>query len=430
MGRFAILSLLYIVQGLPFGFQTTALPVFMRLHGMSLSAVGFASALSLPWMLKALWAPVVDRYHSPRWGRRRSWIIPMQWGLGIACAAAALMTPSGLTEEASSEAITALLVLIAIMNLFAATMDIAVDGLAIDLLEERELGHGNIAQVVGYKVGMILGGGLLVWATEDLGWSALFWSMAALVFLVSIITCLWREPDVEAKRGVKPAAGLKDVLGLLKRALRLRGALWFLAFIATYKIGEVMADVMFKPFLVDSGYTVGQIGAWVGTWGMVFSVVGSFAGGMLASRIGLVRAVFLTAVARAVAVALEAALAYFGTSEASVIAVTAYEHLAGGALTTAMFAFMMSRVDARIGATHYTLLATIEVLGKTPGAWFSGLFAESMGYFGLFVFATALSFAFLFLLIPISRLPAGEDLQPKGTVGAEGEAEGIVERER
>lgn len=422
MRRFAILGALYFVQGLPFGFQTTALPVYLRSEGVSLSGVGFASALSLPWMLKALWAPAVDRYSSRRWGRRRSWILPMQLGLFLACVLAA--------QVSAEDALTSLLVLVASMNLFAATMDIAVDGLAIDLLEEHELGHGNIAQVAGYKVGMLTGGGLLVWATESLGWSALFWGMAALVAIVSVMTLLWQEPPSGFHRDGATPPQWKDVLGVLARALKSRSSTWLLLFIATYKVGEVMADVMFKPFLVDAGYSVAQVGLWVGTWGMAFSLAGSFVGGMMASRVGLVRAVFITALARAVAVALEAWLAFVGTSDVSVIGVTAYEHFAGGALTTAMFALMMSRVDVRIGATHYTLLATVEVLGKMPGAWFSGVIAEKLGFRALFSIATVLSFAFLLLLIPISRTPKDSELDAEDAVGGESEAEGIIDGER
>ena len=91
MKRFGLLALLYFVQGLPFGFQSTALPVYLRAEGISLESIGFASALALPWMLKALWAPLVDSRFSARLGRRRSWILPMQ--AGLMCCIAASMTP-------------------------------------------------------------------------------------------------------------------------------------------------------------------------------------------------------------------------------------------------------------------------------------------------------------------------------------------------
>ena len=186
MGRkLGILWALYFVQGLPFGFQATALPVYLREAGLSLTAIGFATALSLPWMLKAFWAPLVDRYGSKKFGRRRSWILPLELVLAALCIMAAFLDPhSGLKS---------LLALVFLMNLAAATMDIAVDGLAIDLLSLKELGKGNIAQVVGYKIGMLTGGGLLVWASGKIGWQGLFLSMAGLIFLVAIVTTGYRE---------------------------------------------------------------------------------------------------------------------------------------------------------------------------------------------------------------------------------------------
>ena len=127
----ALLLALYFVQGLPFGFQAVALPVYLRQQGASLAEIGLVGVLAAPWMLKMLWAPLVDRYHWPRLGRRRSWILPAQAGLALSCAAAA-----------------------------------AVGGTNLTLL----LGLGNAAQVVGFKFGMLTGGGLLVWMSQWIGW--------------------------------------------------------------------------------------------------------------------------------------------------------------------------------------------------------------------------------------------------------------------
>jgi MFS family permease len=169
------LSVLYLVQGLPFGFQANALAALLRDQGVSMTHITLTTALALPWSLKALWAPLVDRHHVRALGRRRSWILPMQLLLALSMIAAAFapVHPDPLP----------LLSLVLLMNLFAATMDIAVDGLAVDLLRDTELGAGNAAQVVGYKIGMLAGGGLLVWVSErfGLGWQGLFFAMAALV---------------------------------------------------------------------------------------------------------------------------------------------------------------------------------------------------------------------------------------------------------
>lgn len=391
------LSLLYFVQGLPFGFQATSLPVLLRQQGVSLTGIGLAGALALPWMLKIIWAPAVDRYSSARWGRRRTWILPMQLGLAAAATAAAFVSPE--TQ------LTTLLVLVLLMNFFAATMDIAVDGLAVSLLSTEELGLGNIAQVVGYKLGMLTGGGLLLWASADIGYEGVFAAIAALTLGVFALTFPFREPL--ASSGVPPT--MREIAGALTRWAKKPGALWILAFIATYKLGESMADMMFKPFLVDRGFGPEEIGLWVGTWGMVFSVAGSFAGGLLASRVPILRAIAIAAALRALPVLGELWLVYQEPLPAQVIAVTSAEHFFGGALTTAMFAFMMSQVDRRIGATHFTALAVVEVAGKSPAAWGSGLLADASGYAGIFAMAAAVSVAYLALLVPVGRAASDGD---------------------
>jgi hypothetical protein len=292
------------------------------------------------------------------------------------------------------------------MNLFAATMDIAVDGLAVDLLEMHELGKGNIAQVVGYKIGMLTGGGLLVWASGRIGLEGLFLSMAALVGLSALVTVFYKERhhrDRQLPGSPLDHPTIAKVLGLLRRSLAKPGAGWLLVFIGTYKLGENMADTMFKPFLVDAGYQAQEIGLWVGTWGMLFSIVGSTCGGLAASRWPLLRVVGIAAALRALPVAGEWWLSLVEPTEIRVIGVTCAEHFFGGALTTALFAFMMSRVDRRIGATHYTALAAVEVWGKQPAAMVSGVITDATSYPFIFGLAFVLSVAYLLLLVPLGR---------------------------
>lgn len=407
--KLGLLGALYFVQGMPFGFQVTALPVYLRTQGISVKTISFLGLLSAPWMLKALWAPLVDRYGSERIGRRKSWILPLQLALAATCAAAAFALSQG--------TLPMLLGLVFLMNLFAATQDIAVDGLAVDLLNREELGLGNSAQVVGYKVGMLTGGGLLVWASERIGWQGLFLSMAALCLVVFGITLFAREPRPTASTstGPGPRVHWREVLQRLKAAMLLPGARWLLLFIGTYKLGEMMTDVLYKPFLVDAGITAGQIGLWLGTWGITTSLLGSLVGGVLATRMPLLGALTLTASLRILPLVGRWWLASSGVTEAGFVGVTLAEEFFGGALTTVMFAFMMSRVDRRIGATHYTLLASVEVLGKFPGGPIGGVLAQDYGwsYARVFLLGIVLSVAFLGLLVPLRKHRAGV-----GTPGA------------
>jgi MFS family permease len=398
--RLGLLSSLYFVQGLPYGFQATALPAILRSQGMSLAGIGLLGVLFLPWILKALWAPLIDRWGSTTFGPRKSWIVPLQLALVLTCLGAAL-TPPG-------KALTALLVLVLFMNLFAATMDIAVDGLAVDTLRRSELGYGNAVQVVGYKVGMITGGGLLLWASRYLGWQGIFVCMAAATLLVLLITIRVDERRYARPREVAPETpdSVRAIVAVLMRTCLTPGGLWLLLLVATYKLGESMADTMFRPFLVDAGISLPTIGLWLGTYGLVFSLVGSIAGGLLASRMTLQLALGITATLRVFPLIGQWALAsgWLSLETPQVLSVICAEGFFGGALTTATFAYMMSRVERSIGATHFTALASIEVLGKILGTTLSGFLAEHLGYEGLFASSVALSFAFL-LLLPRIRTP-------------------------
>jgi MFS transporter, PAT family, beta-lactamase induction signal transducer AmpG len=395
--KLAILSTLYFVQGLPYGFQLIALPVYLRGAGVSLTGIGLASALSLPWVFKVVWGPAVDRWGSPRFGRRRSWIVPLQLSLLTSCVIAAYVPPD--------RGLWTLLAMVFLMNLFASTMDVAVDGMAVDLLRVEELGYGNVAQVVGYKLGILTGGGLLVWASGRIGWHGLFLAMSALIAAAVAVTFAFREPPPKEDRTHE---SLGAIVAALWQALRVPGTGFLLLFIGTYKLGETMADAMFKPFLFDEAhFTAQQVGFWLGTWGMVLSLTGSFLGGVLASRIGILHAVAIASGLRALAVAGEWWLSLVEPTTSRVAAVIAVESLFGGAVTTAIFAYMMSRVDRRIAATHYTLLATVEVFGKQLASWISGFVADLTGYPTLFLIATVLAVAFLGLLIPVYRMEAG-----------------------
>ena len=128
--------------------------------------------------------------------------------------------------------------------------------------------------MVGYKLGMLTGGGLLVWASDSIGWRGLFLAMAGLSLLVLGVAALARrlasapldESPAPANAPAGAAPRLREVLAIALRASSAPGMLWLLAVIATYKLGESMSDVLYKPFLVDSGLTAGPIGFWSGTW--------------------------------------------------------------------------------------------------------------------------------------------------------------------
>ena len=403
----ALLSALYFVEGLPWGLQSQALPIYLRTQHETLTAIGLLNALSLPWMTKALWAPLVDRYGGAKFGRRKTWIVPLQALLVLT-----FLIGARFTGRADMKA---LLVSVFVMNLLSATMDIAVDALAVDVLRERELGTGNITRVVGYKAGSLVSGGLLVWATKSIGWPGLFVGMGAITFVVLLVTLVTPEPrgpdEEDATAGPKKGPSLSAILAMLRETFRIPGTVAFFAFVATYKAGEQLVDSMFKPFLIDAGFQASDVGLWVSTFGMVASLSGSFLGGILASRWVLLRAVTWTAILRLVPLFAVIVLTLGRPTPLGVIMTTVAEHFFGGLLTTATFALMMARTDRRMGATHYAIIATVEMLGKAPVPMIAGPLAEKFGYTAVFTTGAVISAVLLTLLIPLRKLGGAMPLQ-------------------
>ena len=179
--KIILLGSLYLAQGLPYGFFTQALPVLLRDAGYSLKAISATSLLFLPWALKFLWAPFVDHR-----GTRKAWLLPLQ----CAGVAGALL----LSRIDLGTGLVVLLVAAFLFNLVAACQDIATDGLAVRILDPRERGLANGIQVGAYRIGMILGGGLLLWVFAKSGWTTMFACMAALLALTVLPVLPLREP--------------------------------------------------------------------------------------------------------------------------------------------------------------------------------------------------------------------------------------------
>lgn len=393
------LSLLYLVEGIPFGFQTQALPLVLRGQGVSLPVLGGLELLTLPWLAKPLFAIFVDRYPGRALGRRRAWLLPSQaLATVVALGAALLVGQHGLPVV-----IGALLLL----NLCAAVLDVAVDALAVDLLGPGDLGLGNAAQVAGYKVGMLAGGWALGNVLGSAGFRGVLLGMAFATLVVFALTLRFREPaSASASASVPSFSGL---FTRLRAAATLPGTLSLLLVVGTYKLGESLIDPMFKLYVVDAGHRPRDVLAWFAAAGLAASIAGSIGGGVLATRLPRHRALFLAAALRLGPLAYEWWLAHAGAppSAHAVQVAVVLENFFGGALTTTLFAYMMGRVDKQIGATHFALLAEVEFLGKVPAASLSGVLAAHLGYANVFAIGVALSALYL-AVIAFVRPPAAE----------------------
>lgn len=233
-----------------------------------------------------------------------------------------------------------------------------------------------------------------------LRWPALFVGMG-LIVLVALGASLFAKEV--PRRGPTAMPRLVDVLVALKRALAAPGSGALIVFIVTYKLGENVAEVIWKPWLVDAGFTDAFIGGAFGVTSMATSIAGSLVGGVLATRMTSERALWIPAGGRILPLLGQAAITAWGGGPAWIITVVGLEHFFGGALTTVVFALMMARVDKRIGASHYTVLAGIEVFGKMPAGPLAGVMAQHTGYAATFLVAAALTAAQLATIPALGR---------------------------
>jgi PAT family beta-lactamase induction signal transducer AmpG len=391
--RLSLLTSLYFAQGLPFGFFTQFLPVMLRQQGVSLQAIGASYLLALPWSLKFLWAPLVDRYGSERFGRRRSWIVPIQAITVVTLIALSFVDPRG--------ALKLLFLSILAFNVLASTQDIATDGLAVDILREKERGLGNAIQVAGYRVGMIVGGGLLLPLYERVHWGGTLLAMALAMALASIPILLHREQSAPRpqssdeqgpyrSRGALSSAAKGMLQSVTAFGWRRPGIVPWVLMLLTYKTGDSIASGMVRPFTVDMGASLAQIGWMLGILGFSMGLLGAVVGGALVNALGRRRALVSFGLLQALSVAVYAWIALARPSVHALAFAAGFEHFAGGCATAALFTVMMDVCRPSKSATDYTVQACAVVVATGSASSLSGVLAHAMGYGAMFALSAVL----------------------------------------
>jgi PAT family beta-lactamase induction signal transducer AmpG len=348
----------------------------LRQMGTSLELIGLSSILFIPWALKFLWAPWVDGHYSAKWGQRRSWLLPMQGAMVVLLLLMAVWRP-----ELS---IWSLMVLVLLINLVSATQDIATDGLAVSVLTPAERGIGNGLQVGAYRVGMIAGGGLLLGLIDVLGWYTSFLLMVGMVMLSSVPVWRLREPaPVVPERVSAPPSATP-----LRDFMKLPHAWSVMVLLIGYKFGNAMADGMLKPFMVDAGLGLSDIGWISGVVGSVAGLVGALLGGALTKPLGHRRALVLFAVLQAFSWL--GFVVWSAPSWWQLVALVSVEHVASGLGTVALFTSMMDWCRPHHGAVDYTLQASVVVICTGLATMVSGVLAKQVGYTIHFAISAAL----------------------------------------
>lgn len=374
--------------GLPLNLTITVLQAWMKAEGVDIAVIGLFALVGLPYTLKFLWAPVMDRFVPPFLGRRRGWLLMAQVALMASIAGL------GQTEPARYPAMVAAVA--CLVTFFSATQDIIVDAYRREDIPDAELGFAASLYINGYRFGMLIaaGGGLIL--ADHMPLSRVYWIMAACLIPGVITTLLSPEPKVDAK----PPLTLKAaVVEPLSEYFQRHGAVWILVFILLYKVGDTMATAMTIPFYLDIGYSNSEIGAVVKLFGFWATIAGAFIGGVLTLRIGIYGGLWVFGILQALSTACFAVLMHTGHSIPALAAVIGFENLSSGMGTVAFVAFMAALTDKRFTATQYALLSSLMGAPRVLAAAPTGYFAQILGWGNFFIACAVIAVPGLLLLI-------------------------------
>lgn len=388
--KMAALLALGFSGGLPLFLTSKTLQAWMTKEGVDLGTIGLFSLVSVPYSLKFLWSPFVDRFKPPFLGRRRGWIALTQVLLVLAIAAMASTSPRGAIRLF---AMTALLV-----AFLSATQDIAIDAYRTDVLEPRELGAGVAVYVLGYRVALIATGSLALVLADHISWRAVYLIMAAAMAL-GLLASAWapeplyaeRPPQSLAEAVVQPFSDFFARLGWRGGAI--------LVFITLYRLADSLAGNMATPFLLKSGFTQTDVGTIQGGVGLLATILGALAGGAVLSRIGVNRCLWIFG-----GLMMVSNLGYYILAVApgatTMVAVIIVENLCAGLGTAGFVAFFMSLCSPRYSATQYALLTSLMAFSRDILVAPAGKIAALTGWPLFFLITVAAGLPGL-LLLPV-----------------------------
>jgi PAT family beta-lactamase induction signal transducer AmpG len=379
--RLAVMLPLGFASGLPLALTAGTLQAWLTMEGVDLATIGLFTLVGLPYTVKFLWAPVLDRFVPPWLGRRRGWMMITQVSVAAGLALMALIDPHG---QATVLAAAALFVAFC-----SASLDIVFDAYRTDTLRPPERGFGAAVWVNGYRVALLVAGAGALLLADHIGWPQTYLLMAAVLLAGVVVILVSPEPQLNAA----PPHRLTDAIGApLAEFFSRPQAASLLAVIVLYKLGDAFASTLQTAFFIGGlGFSATDVGSVKGL-GILATLFGALAGGLMMTKASLVRSLLIFGGLQAVSNLGFVVLAWTGKSALLMIAVVLVENVTGGMGTAAFVAFVMSLCDHRYTATQFALLSSLEALGRVfagrPSAELVGLLG--WGQFFAFTFLVAL----------------------------------------
>ena len=422
--KMAILLLLGFSSGLPLYLTSKTLQAWMTTAKVDLATIGFFSLVALPYSLKFVWAPVMDRFVPPFLGRRRGWVLITQVLLLLVIAAMALHDPrTGLKMLAINAIAIAFL---------SASQDISLDAYRTDVLETREMGAGAAVFVMGYRIALLVTGGLALYLADRIPWPSVYLVLAALMLIGIVTTFVAPEPVL---REQPPRSFYEAVILPFGEFFQRNGigrALLVLLFIVLYKYADSLAGSMTTPFLLKTGFTQTEVAAAFGVAGLIATIVGTLAGGAAIGKWGINRSLWVFVVIQGLSNLTYYYLAVSSESRWFMTTAVVVENFGYGLVTGAMTAFLMVMCNKRFTATQFALLSSLMAVSRDLLVAPGGKIAESLGWPTFFLITVAMAIPPLLLLpfiAPWSRdVPIGAAPHTGETVPAKGPQPPLAER--
>lgn len=386
----ALLLILGFASGLPLALTSGTLQAWMAVENVDIKTIGFFSLVGQAYVFKFLWSPLMDRYTPPFLGRRRGWLLVTQVLLVAGIAGMGFMQPSrDLTWLA------ALAVLIAFCS---ASQDIVFDAWKTDILPGEARGSGAAISVLGYRMAMLVSGGLALWiADRYLGWQAIWWLMAAMMVPGMIATLLAKEPaEPIARPHNLEAAVVAPLLDFFNR----NNAWLILSLIVLYKLGDAFAASLTTIFLIRGvGFDAGDVGLVNKTLGLIATIIGALYGGLLMQRLSLFRALMLFGILQAISNLGYWVLSVTDKHLYSMAAAVFVENLCGGMGTAAFVALLMTLCNRSFSATQFALLSALSAVGRVYVGPVAGWFVEMWGWPTFYAFSVFAALPGLLILL-------------------------------
>ncbi|MBE5251053.1 muropeptide MFS transporter AmpG [Mixta mediterraneensis] len=385
----AVLLLLGFASGLPLALTAGTLQAWMTVENVDLKTIGFFSLVGQAYVFKFLWSPMMDRYTPPFLGRRRGWLLVTQLALIAGIVAMGFMQPS--------RDLTLMAALAMLVAFCSASQDIVFDAWKTDILPAEERGSGAAITVLGYRLAMLISGGLALWlADRYLGWQMTYWLMALMMLPGIIATFIAKEPDTRIST---PHSLRQAVVDPLNDFFQRNNAWLLITLIILYKLGDAFAASLTTTFLIRGvGFNAGDVGLVNKTLGLTATIAGALYGGVVMQRLSLFRALMIFGLLQAVSNFGYWLLAITDQHLWSMASAVFVENLCGGMGTSAFVALLMTLCNKSFSATQFALLSALSAVGRVYVGPAAGWLVELWGWPTFYAFTVLAALPGLLLL--------------------------------